>query len=248
MKTAIVHEWLTTFGGTERLLVECLRLFPQADVFALTHSPQSFQNTELRDFNSPHYLPAKHPRCQQALPQTPAADAACHGFVGCEPLRPCDLALARRRSWNKNSRSPNTYLLYFYANALRLAHAGRLFEVARSDQSHPSLRRLGEADLLRHWDASASTRSNSLIANSQWTADHIREAWRRESQVIHPPVDIGRFTPSENRRGYYLLVSRLVPYKMGVEIVKALTLSVSHSSSPAKDPNFPTSAALQKKI
>lgn len=47
MKTAIVHEWLSSFGGGERVLVETLRLFPDADVFALTHFPKSFRNTAL---------------------------------------------------------------------------------------------------------------------------------------------------------------------------------------------------------
>jgi glycosyltransferase involved in cell wall biosynthesis len=79
----------------------------------------------------------------------------------------------------------------------------------------------GTLNLLRRWDAFASARSDSLIANSKWTASHIHEAWGREAQVIYPCVDVDRFTPSAQRKVFYLLVSRLVPYKLSVEIVKA---------------------------
>ena len=51
MKVAIVHEWLSTFGGSERLLVQLLHIFPNSDVFALTHLPANFQNTELEKLN-----------------------------------------------------------------------------------------------------------------------------------------------------------------------------------------------------
>ena len=221
MKTAIVHEWLTTFGGTERLLVECLRLFPQADVFALTHSPQSFQNTELRDLivrtTFLQNIPGVNRHYRKLLPLMPLAieslDVSRYDLV---------ISLSHAVAHGIKTHSHQTHISYI-STPMRYAWHMRDDYLKLHGLTNPILRfaAFGTLSLLRHWDASASTRSDSLIANSQWTADHIREAWRRESQVIHPPVDIGRFTPSENRRGYYLLVSRLVPYKMGVEIVKA---------------------------
>ncbi|NJN80772.1 MAG: glycosyltransferase family 4 protein [Anaerolineales bacterium] len=76
-------------------------------------------------------------------------------------------------------------------------------------------------NLLRRWDTYASSRTDWFIANSKWTASHIKEAWNRDSQVMYPPVDVKRFSPAKTRDHYYLFVSRLVPYKMSIEIVKA---------------------------
>ncbi len=60
-----------------------------------------------------------------------------------------------------------------------------------------------------------------MLSISHWTAEKVFQAWGRESQVIYPPVDVRRFTPSAEKDEYYLLVSRLVPYKMTAEIVAA---------------------------
>jgi glycosyltransferase involved in cell wall biosynthesis len=49
----------------------------------------------------------------------------------------------------------------------------------------------------------------------------IRDAWGRDSQVIYPPVDVKRFKSAESRDDFHLFVSRLVPYKMTAEIIKA---------------------------
>jgi glycosyltransferase involved in cell wall biosynthesis len=75
--------------------------------------------------------------------------------------------------------------------------------------------------LLRRWDRESASRANHLLAISNWTAQKIQQAWGRESQVIYPPVDVERFSPAKVRDDFYLHVSRLVPYKMTAEIIRA---------------------------
>jgi glycosyltransferase involved in cell wall biosynthesis len=75
--------------------------------------------------------------------------------------------------------------------------------------------------LLRRWDRESASRADHLLAISHWTAQKIKQAWGRESQVIYPPVEVGRFSPATERDGFYLHVSRLVPYKMTAEIICA---------------------------
>jgi len=66
---------------------------------------------------------------------------------------------------------------------------------------------------LRAWDVSSSARVDRFAANSQFIRQRIRKVWRREAEVIHPPVETGLFTPSTEIDDYYLWVGQMVPYK-----------------------------------
>jgi glycosyltransferase involved in cell wall biosynthesis len=226
MKTAIVHEWLSTFGGTERLLVEALRLFPDADVFALTCFPQNFRNTPLENLNVKTTFLQKIPRVEKhyrkLLPLMPLAieslDVSEYDLV---------ISLSHAVAHGVKTHKQQTHISYI-STPMRYAWHMRDDYLKLHGLNKPFIRLAanGTLSLLRRWDASASARSDSLIANSKWTASHIREAWGRDSQVIYPSVDIDRFTPSSQRDKFYLLVSRLVPYKMTTEIVKAFNTLV----------------------
>jgi glycosyltransferase involved in cell wall biosynthesis len=67
--------------------------------------------------------------------------------------------------------------------------------------------------VLRRWDYQAAQRVDHFVAISREIQDRIQRYYRRESTVIHPPVDTYRFQPSNQRDDYYLIVSRLIPYK-----------------------------------
>jgi glycosyltransferase involved in cell wall biosynthesis len=67
--------------------------------------------------------------------------------------------------------------------------------------------------VLRRWDYRFAQKVDHFVAISRDIQDRIRRFYRRESTVIHPPVDTERFLPSTERDDYYLIVSRLVPYK-----------------------------------
>jgi glycosyltransferase involved in cell wall biosynthesis len=74
---------------------------------------------------------------------------------------------------------------------------------------------------LRNWDAISAARPDVLVANSTYIAERIRKAWRRESLVIHPPVDVERFVLHEGLKSdHFLIASRMVPYKR-IELVAA---------------------------
>lgn len=221
MKTAIVHEWLTTFGGSERLLVECLRLFPQADVFAIIQFSQNFKNTELQSLKARTSFLQKLPRIEKhyrnLLPLMPAAieslDVSGYDLV---------LSLSHAVAHGVKTHKRQMHISYI-STPMRYAWHMRNEYLKLHGLTKPFIRLAADVtlNLMRRWDTSASARSDSLISNSHWTDSQIRKAWGRKSQVIHPPVDVERFTPAGERGDYYLLVSRLVPYKMSAEIVRA---------------------------
>jgi glycosyltransferase involved in cell wall biosynthesis len=73
---------------------------------------------------------------------------------------------------------------------------------------------------LRVWDRASAAGVDVLVANSSYIAERIRKVWRRESVVVHPPVAVSRFTLRREKQDYYLVASRMVPYKR-IELVTA---------------------------
>jgi glycosyltransferase involved in cell wall biosynthesis len=74
---------------------------------------------------------------------------------------------------------------------------------------------------MRHWDRSSAAGVDSFVANSSYIAERIEKVWRRPATVIHPPVDVERFTLGEARDGHYLIAARMVPYKRVELVVEA---------------------------
>jgi glycosyltransferase involved in cell wall biosynthesis len=66
---------------------------------------------------------------------------------------------------------------------------------------------------LRMWDALASSRVDKFIANSQTVRERISKYYRRESDIIYPPVALDMFYLSKQPGDYYLAGGRLVSYK-----------------------------------
>ena len=74
---------------------------------------------------------------------------------------------------------------------------------------------------LRQWDQISAMRVNSFLANSRFTAQRIKSYWGKESIVLHPPVEVSRFSWDKPRDDIYLCLSRLVPNKRVDLVVKA---------------------------
>lgn len=221
MKIAIVHEWLSTLGGSERILVEALKVYPQADVFALTHFPNNFINTPLENIKVKTSFFQKIPNVEnlyrKLLPLMPLAieslDVSNYDLV---------ISLSHAVAHGVKTHQNQKHISYI-STPMRYAWHMRDDYLRLHKLNKPLIHSTARLtlNLLRWWDKFASKRTDSFIANSHWTASHIEQAWNRDAQVIYPPVDVKRFSPAKEREHFYLLVSRLVPYKMSVEIVKA---------------------------
>ena len=74
---------------------------------------------------------------------------------------------------------------------------------------------------IRIWDETSANRVDKFIAISEYIAKRVQKTYHEQAQVIYPPVDITRFTPTEERKDYYMTTSRFVPYKRIDIIVEA---------------------------
>ncbi|WP_372621859.1 glycosyltransferase [Falsiroseomonas sp.] len=218
MKIAIVHEWLDTYAGSERVVEQMLELFPEADLFTVC----DFMPEAERGF-----LRGKVPTTS-FIQRLPRARKWFRYYLGLMPLAveqfdlsEYDLVLSSSHAVAKGVLTgPATLHVSYVHSPMRYAW----------DLQHQYLRQSGMdrgvkgaatrwlLGRLRAWDHASAARPDVILANSAWIAERIRKAWRRESTVVHPPVDIEGFPFRPAKGEAYVIASRLVPYKR-VELV-----------------------------
>jgi glycosyltransferase involved in cell wall biosynthesis len=209
MPLALVHDWLNQIGGAEDVLETLVAMFPGAPIYTAMYwrdgMPAAYRGWDIRTTWMDH-LPGIYRHHQPYLPCYPAA------FAGLD-LSGYDTVLSNKSGFCHGVRTgdavhicyclaPTRYVWDFDAYAAREALPGAL-KVA-----------LGPLiGVLRRWDYEAAQRVDHFVAISREIQDRVQRFYGRESSVIHPPVDTHRFRPSRERDDYYLVVSRLVPYK-----------------------------------
>ncbi len=217
----MVHEWLVTNAGSERVLAEMLRVLPTADVATLIDTlPESERGflhgrhilTSILD-----RLPVLRKRHRLLLPLMPFAieqldvtgydvvvsssHAVAKGVLtGPDQLHLCMCYSPIRYAWD---------LQHEY-----LAQAGLGY-----GPTGLFTRRL--LSRIREWDVRTAANVDAFIAISHFIARRIEKAYRRSSTVVYPPVDVDTFTPAGPRGDHYVTASRFVPYKRLDVIVDA---------------------------
>jgi glycosyltransferase involved in cell wall biosynthesis len=222
MRIALVHHWLVTMRGGERVLEALAELFPSADLFTLVCDrrilPSSLSRLRIRTS-----LLQNFPRSRQwypyYLPLFPAATRRLD-------LRGYDLVISSDAAIMKGVRTDaNAVHICYCHTPMRCLWSG--YETYR--QVAGPIARLALSAVrnqLCHWDYEAAQHVDFFVANSENVKNRIRKYYGRESVVVHPPVDTRRFVISlrpSRRDGFFLVVSQLVPYKRIDLIVDAFT-------------------------
>jgi glycosyltransferase involved in cell wall biosynthesis len=211
---AIVHEWLYTFAGAEKVLEQILALFPQADLFSLI----DFLPAQQRDFlggrkvhtSFLQKMPLVRKKHQYYLPLMPLAMERFD-------LSSYDLIISSSYAVAKGIISgPNQLHICYCHSPVRYAWdlQHQYLQQWRMDRGARGLAATGILHKLRIWDHVTSNGVDRFISNSQFIARRIWKTYRRRATVVYPPVDTDKFTPPDNlpREGYVTL-SRLVGYK-----------------------------------
>jgi len=233
MKVALVHDWLNQIGGAEDVLEHLQRLYPASPVYTSLYAPAampaSYRTWDIRPLWL-NRLPAIHRQHQVYLPLYPLAwqqmrlrdydvilsnkSGFCHGLHFAAPaLHICYCLAPTRYVWQLDS----------YLDGERYSAAAKLL-----------LRPL--MAWLRRWDFAAAQRVSHFVAISSAIQARIRKFYQRDATIIHPPVDTARFQPLPQHEigDYYLIVSRLVPYKridLAVQAATALQLPLKIAGS-----------------
>lgn len=208
-RVAIVHYWLVSMRGGERVLERLLDLFPGADVFTHVYDPDKV-SAKIRAANVRETfvgrLPGARKHYQKYLPLMPMALEELD-------LRGYDLVISSESGPAKGIiTSPDSVHLCYCHSPMRYlwdhypdykASAGAVSRMVMPAMFHR----------LRQWDVSSASRVDTIVANSSFIARRIRKVWARDAGVVHPPVAVNEFKPSDQVSDRYLWVSQMTPYK-----------------------------------
>jgi glycosyltransferase involved in cell wall biosynthesis len=209
MRVAIVHHWFVTLGGGERVVDAIANLFPTADIFTLfldkEKLPPALKNRKITT-SFLDKIPGARKAHRYYLPFYPLA-------VETLDLSGYDLVITSDSGPMKGViTDPNsTHICYCYSPMRYLwdgyfAYLRGMSPLTRTMFSLTS-------HYVRNWDYSAAQRVDHFIADSKYVASRIDKYYRRDSTVIHPPVDTSRSFLASKHSDYYLALGRLVPYK-----------------------------------
>jgi glycosyltransferase involved in cell wall biosynthesis len=209
-RVAVVHEWLTIPGGSEKVVSAILELLPQAEVFTSVYDPEACPAEFRSRAVHPSFLD-RVPGARRHYPYLlPLMDAAFRSF----DLSSFDLVISSNHACAKNVRTPPGVPHVCYCHTpMRYAWDPAFL---RSEVLGPVIRRLLpiETAWLRHIDRKRAAGPDVYVANSTFVASRIAEAYGRPSRVIHPPVEVSALMDCERDPGdTYLVFGRLVPYK-----------------------------------
>lgn len=217
-KTAIIHEWLVSYAGSERCVESFTNIWKDADVFALV----DFLNEEQRNIilkgkkaNTTFIqkLPLARKKHRYYLPLFPTAIERLN-------LSDYKLIISSNHAVSKGVKTNKNQLHISYC------HSPMRYVWDQSDQYLTGIKgSFAKAfiNYLRKWDLKSAENVNYFIANSNHIAEKIKRIYKRDSTVIYPPVDVNNFEVATNKDDYYFTASRFVPYKKIDLIVRAFS-------------------------
>lgn len=221
MRIAVVHDWLVTYAGAERVLEQVLHCFPSADIFCVVDSLRDDQRGFILGKPATttfvQRLPFARTRYRAYLPFMPFA-------IEQLDLSAYDLILSSSHAVAKGViTGPDQLHLCLCYSPIRYAWdlQHRYLKESGLDRGVRGWIARFLLHRIRTWDVRSSNGIDDFIAISSFIARRIRKTYRRESTVIYPPVDMEFFTPGGSREDFYLTVSRLVPYKRADLIAEA---------------------------
>ena len=210
-RVAVVHYWLVTMRGGERVLEQILSLFPDADIFTHVAIPENLSETIRR-----------HRIIETSVARLPGARKHYNKYLAMMPraleeldLSGYDLVISSESGPAKGILTPPGAVHVCYCHSpMRYIwdqyplYSGTLGKLQRLYFSHLAHR-------LRIWDVTTAARVDRFVANSSFVAERIRRYYGRPADVVHPPVDLSAYgpAPSPAAERPFLFVSELVNYK-----------------------------------
>ena len=219
MKIAIVHDWLVTDAGAEKVLRALIDIYPHADIFSLV----DFLNNKDRDavlngkFAKTSFiqtLPFTKKHFRNYLPLFPHA-------IESFDLSTYDLIISSSWAVAKGVKKHKNQLHISYCYT-PIRYAWDLYDEYTSRLKQPKKFIVQKSlKYIRNFDIETLDRVDYFIADSKFVQDRIKKIYGRESTIIYPPVDVDNFKVCNEKDDFYVTASRLVPYKKTKLIVEA---------------------------
>jgi len=222
MKTALIHDWFLSIGGAEKSFVKIHEMFP-GSIFTLLKEEKTLKSLDLNEEKvSSSFidkLPFSHIFYRDLLPLFPLA-------IKSFDLSSFDLILSSSHCVAKGVHVGNNQLHICYCHTPMRYAWDMEEECLRYQKNILGIKRFFSRKFLhylRRWDYASAKSVDFFIANSYHVAKRIEKYYGRPSHVIYPPVAVDTFSLCEKKEDYYLVVSRLVPYKRIDLIIEAFS-------------------------
>lgn len=225
MNVALVHDYLTQYGGAERVLEVLHSMYPEAPVFTSLydpeHLPEELRSWDIRTSALSH-IPGASRTHRAWTPIYPKIFAQ----LGRSIPDDTDIVIADSSAFSHHAAPKRTdvpLITYCHSPARFLYGDRDYLGAAKLGLLRPVAN--GVFSMLRSADRKAAERVTHFIANSNAVRERIRKTYDRDADVIYPPIDIDRFRPQSpvEPEEWYLVVSRLVPHKWIDRAVRACT-------------------------
>lgn len=220
-RIAIVHDWLISYTGAERVLEQLLLMYPEADLFAVCDFVPDGER---------HFLHGHEP-ITTFIQKLPGARRHYRSYLALMPLAieqldmsAYDIVISSSHAVAKGVLTgPDQLHISYVHTPIRYAW----------DLQHQYLRQSGmERGLkgwvarwllhrIRLWDLRTANGVDVFVANSDFISRRIRKVYRRHAEVVYPPVDVAAFPLHEEKEDFYITASRLVPYKRVDLVIRA---------------------------
>jgi len=222
-RVALVTDWMTSFGGENRVLYELAKLYPEAPIFTTIYRPEELPMFRDRDVRTSFldkgifgWLGRK--KFQMFLPLMPIA------FESFD-FSDFDLVISSNHSCSKGiiTNTGTLHIAYCHSPMRYAWENSHRYLRENTPRVIPGMKSYvdGMIHRLRLWDRLAADRVDAFVANSQYISRQIAKFYRRPSTVIYPPVDTARFAGTSPKQPYFLAGGRLVPNKRFDLIVEA---------------------------
>lgn len=209
-RIAIVCDWLVSRGGAERVIAVVADMFPQAPIFTPLYNEKALPEFRNKNIHTSFLqkLPLAKNKHYAVLPLMPYA-------VEQFDLSEFDIVISSSHSCAKGIiTKPRTLHISYCHSPMRYVWDNWQEYFLRFGIPwvlHGSAKRM--LHRIRMWDRLAADRVDFFIANSQHVQARIKKYYRRDAEVIYPPIETETFTPGAKKGNYFLAVGRLTPYK-----------------------------------
>lgn len=209
MSIGLAHDYLLVLRGAERTFASMSECWPEAPIYTLLYDAEGcYGRFDGRTVNTSYLqrLGVSQRGFRRLLPLFPRAAESL-------PVQSHDVLISSSSAFAHGVRPAvgAVHVCYCHSPFRYVWHERERALAEAPRPLRPALRRV--LNRVHEWDMDATTRVTHYIANSQITRDRIAEFWRRDSEVIHPPVDVDRFWIGEPE-DYLLVVTELVPHKL----------------------------------
>jgi len=214
-KVAIVHDWLTNMGGAEKVVLAFHEAFPDAPIYTSTYNPAKTPAFDELDVRTTYLqkLPGFLRKLHKFMP-----------FLRVRAFRSLDLSeydiiLSSSSAESKQVRKTRDDQIHICYCHTPIRYYWSHYDEYRAD---PGFGKFNWAVRLlmpfivpaqKRADYKAAQQVDFFIGNSSTVAERITKYYDRPADVLHPPVETGRFSPSKKRDDFYIALARHIPYK-----------------------------------